>query len=94
MTEQDRQEPEIESEGKPPRSKDTGKLIDRRTLLKSGLLAGGALAGGGAALADLISKQDIIPGAAQADKRSIAAGGATEAQAASTRASKHPRGDG
>lgn len=34
----------------------SGSVIDRRTLLKSGLLAGGALAGGGAALADLISK--------------------------------------
>jgi arylsulfatase A-like enzyme len=45
------------------------RLIDRRTLLKSGLLAGGALAGGGAALADLISKQDILTGAKAPAKR-------------------------
>lgn len=42
-----------------------GRLIDRRTLLKSGLLAGGALAGGGVALADLFSAKDV-PQAARA----------------------------
>lgn len=33
------------------------RLIDRRTLLKSGLLAGGAIAGGGMAIADIFSPQ-------------------------------------
>lgn len=33
----------------------TGRAIDRRTLLKSGLLAGGALLGGGVALGEVIS---------------------------------------
>jgi arylsulfatase A-like enzyme len=44
----------------------SGRAIDRRTLLKSGLLAGGVLAGGGAALADIISKSDPDPVTAHA----------------------------
>ncbi|HEY2632356.1 MAG TPA: sulfatase-like hydrolase/transferase, partial [Solirubrobacteraceae bacterium] len=43
-------------------------LIDRRTLIKSGLLAGGALAGGGAALADLVSKAPALRAGARAAK--------------------------
>jgi arylsulfatase A-like enzyme len=50
------------------------RLVDRRTLLKGGLLAGGALAGGGGALADLISKYYDAPrGAADARRRLAAA---------------------
>lgn len=61
-----------------------GKLIDRRTLLKSGLLAGGALAGGGAALADLISKPNPLPRGARVAKLADTTG-----KAAGTQASKH-----
>jgi|GEM_PF-212440 len=65
MSKPQRQQPE----GEPDREQapqTSGRVIDRRTLLKSGLLAGGALAGGGAALADLVSKTDPDPVAAQA----------------------------
>ncbi|HWX87091.1 MAG TPA: sulfatase-like hydrolase/transferase, partial [Solirubrobacteraceae bacterium] len=75
MSEQDRDQPDSESNA-PDRKDDgqpVGPVIDRRTLLKSGLLAGGALAGGGAALADLISKPEHTPGARQAAIRSKAA---------------------
>src|ERR1700735_3642520 len=68
MSEQQRQQPEGETDREQtPQS--SGRVIDRRTLLKSGLLAGGALAGGGAALADLVSKADPDPAAAQAATR-------------------------
>ncbi|HTA14088.1 MAG TPA: sulfatase-like hydrolase/transferase [Solirubrobacteraceae bacterium] len=61
-----------------------GRLLDRRTLLKSGLLAGGAIAGGGAALADLISK-DVTPGLAGASERArVGAGGVGNKQARSS----------
>ncbi len=66
------------------------RLIDRRTLLKGGLLAGGALAGGGAALADLMSKQAPVPGAAAARKSSIARHHAAGRQKAGAGASRQP----
>jgi arylsulfatase A-like enzyme len=56
------------------------RLIDRRTLLKSGLLAGGALAGGGAALADLVSKTNLIAPASQSKKLAAIAGKASAGQ--------------
>ncbi len=40
-----------------------GRPIDRRTLLKGGLLATGALAGGGVALGDLLARQVSNPAA-------------------------------
>jgi arylsulfatase A-like enzyme len=52
-----------------PQGGRAGTPIDRRTLLKSGLLAGGVLAGGGAALADLIVKPTSLPAGAQAAAR-------------------------
>jgi arylsulfatase A-like enzyme len=67
MSEQNRQQHEPTRED---RSETPGRLIDRRTLIKSGLLAGGALAGGGAALADLVSRPEEVPKAAQAAIRS------------------------
>ncbi len=63
MSEQDRQKPDAEPDSKQSRGLDPKRLVDRRTLLKSGLLAGGALAGGGAALADLIARQESVSGA-------------------------------
>jgi arylsulfatase A-like enzyme len=91
MSEQDPQEPDTEpndGEREPPQPE---RLIDRRTLLKSGLIAGGALAGGGAAFANLVSKQAVAPGAAQASKRSMAAHGAgAKGQASGASASKKP----
>jgi arylsulfatase A-like enzyme len=65
MSEQDREQPGSDPDREHERQPQ-GRVIDRRTLLKSGLLAGGALAGGGAALADLISKPEDVPGARQA----------------------------
>ncbi len=62
-------QPPQQPKGEPDRERapqTSGRVIDRRTLLKSGLLAGGALAGGGAALADLISKPDPDPATARA----------------------------
>lgn len=56
MPDNDQNQPERdepERQGHSPDSSD--RLFDRRTLIKSGLLAGGALAGGGAALANLVS---------------------------------------
>ncbi len=73
MSERDPQQPDTEPDRDEAREQPAGRLIDRRTLLKGGLLAGGALAGGGAALADLMSRQPTISGAAQVGKRSIAA---------------------
>jgi arylsulfatase A-like enzyme len=73
MSEQDRQEPDAEPARNRREAHDPGRLIDRRTLLKSGLLAGGALAGGGAALAELISKRDTAPGVTRPGRRSTAA---------------------
>ncbi len=81
MAEQDRKESDTEPVGDRPEPRDSGdsrgqdgrRLIDRRTLLKSGLLAGGALAGGGAALADLVSKQEAVPAATRAGRRSASA---------------------
>jgi arylsulfatase A-like enzyme len=68
MSQQDRQEPDAEPDRDEGRQQPDERLIDRRTLLKSGLLAGGALAGGGAALADLISKHEAVPGARRAGR--------------------------
>jgi arylsulfatase A-like enzyme len=73
MPEQDRQEPDAEREHKRPRGLDPKRLVDRRTLLKSGLLAGGALAGGGAALADLIARQEAPSPTKKVDKRAARA---------------------
>ncbi len=87
-TDRDREEPldegrpgaaSRESAGKDGDSFDVGRLIDRRTLLKSGLLAGGALAGGGAALADLAAKQSVASSARSSGKRTIATGGGARA---------------
>ncbi len=64
-----------------PSRDERGKLIDRRTLLKSGLLAGGALAGGGAALADLISKPNPLPQGAHPAKLTEGAARGEGAQA-------------
>jgi arylsulfatase A-like enzyme len=61
-----------------PQGGRAGTPIDRRTLLKSGLLAGGVLAGGGAALADLIVKPTSLPAGAQAAARLGAAGHGSE----------------
>jgi arylsulfatase A-like enzyme len=95
MTEQNRQEAEANPDPNPPKQRDSERLIDRRTLLKSGLLAGGALAGGGAALADLISKQELDPDARQAAKRSSAphSGGrkARTPKAAGSEAARSPK---
>jgi arylsulfatase A-like enzyme len=68
MSEQDPQQPDTDRDLVEPR--ESAHLIDRRTLLKSGLLAGGALAGGGAALADLAAKQSVLSGSKPAGKRS------------------------
>jgi arylsulfatase A-like enzyme len=73
MSERDRQQPDAEPGRPEGRARPSERLIDRRTLLKGGLLAGGALAGGGAALADLISGQAPLQGAARTVKRSTAA---------------------
>ncbi|HEY8304571.1 MAG TPA: sulfatase-like hydrolase/transferase [Solirubrobacteraceae bacterium] len=70
-----------EDTGHTPPREDRARLIDRRTLLKSGLLAGGALAGGGAALADLISKPEAVEPAGRAVKPTVAAGNGSAAQA-------------
>jgi arylsulfatase A-like enzyme len=90
MSEQDPQQPDTEPARDEGQKQPVERLIDRRTLLKGGLLAGGALTGGGAALADLMSKQPAVSGAAQARKRSIAArhaasGGGRESGAGSSK---------
>jgi arylsulfatase A-like enzyme len=92
MSEQDRQEPDVEADRNEGQPQPAERLIDRRTLLKGGLLAGGALAGGGAALADLISKHDAVPGATQAARRSTSARhSAGKAQPAGATGSKQAR---
>jgi arylsulfatase A-like enzyme len=65
-----------------------GRPIDRRTLLKGGLLATGALAGGGVALGDLLARQAPSPSARKPGGRdsrhavaSSADGGAGTAEA-------------
>ena len=80
MTEQDphkpdtdpnqHQPPDDQQQGVAPRG--GGRLIDRRTLLKSGLLAGGALAGGGVAFGDLLAKQIEVSGTTHAARRVLA----------------------
>jgi arylsulfatase A-like enzyme len=89
MSEQDREQsgsdPDRDHERQPQ-----GRVIDRRTLLKSGLLAGGALAGGGAALADLISKPEQVPETRQAAIRSKAGRHASGAHASEAKPSKRP----
>jgi arylsulfatase A-like enzyme len=98
MSMHDKQEPNAEPArpGEQPQRHPGGnsqwpdRLVDRRTLLKGGLLAGGALAGGGAALADLISKQTPVSGAAQASKRSAARHAGAKAAAQGTSGSKQP----
>jgi arylsulfatase A-like enzyme len=89
MSEQQPQQPEGETdrEQTPPSS---GRVIDRRTLLKSGLLAGGALAGGGAALADLVTKADPDPAPAQAATRVKAARHGSGSHGKSQSAAKPP----
>jgi arylsulfatase A-like enzyme len=75
------------------KSRQSGRLIDRRTLLKSGLLAGGVLAGGGAALADLAAKQSA-PQATPAAGRSVSAhhtSGAGAGGKSAAAAAKKPR---
>jgi arylsulfatase A-like enzyme len=72
--------PDEDTTGKQPARDERGGLIDRRTLLKSGLLAGGALAGGGAALADLISKPNPLPSGARAVKLAESTGKSAAAQ--------------
>ncbi len=80
MPEQEPQKPEIESDQSIAREHDRqdahtggGRVIDRRTLIKSALLAGGALAGGGAAFADLLSKQAPVSATKRIGKRAVAA---------------------
>jgi arylsulfatase A-like enzyme len=91
MSEQDRKEPGTEPDRNEGQKQPAERLIDRRTLLKSGLLAGGALACGGAALADLMSKQPAVPGAVRAGRRSIAARhAAAQARAQGANGSKQP----
>ncbi|HTB50773.1 MAG TPA: sulfatase-like hydrolase/transferase [Solirubrobacteraceae bacterium] len=91
MSEQDRQEPDAEPDRARSRGLDPKRLIDRRTLLKSGLLAGGALAGGGAALADLIARQEAAPDDkhlarhSAAATRGVAGSQGQQAQSAATR---------
>jgi arylsulfatase A-like enzyme len=96
MSEQDRQEPDVEADRNEGQPQPAERLIDRRTLLKGGLLAGGALAGGGAALADLISKHDAVPGATQTARRSTsarhAAGKAQPAGATGSGQARSPEG--
>jgi arylsulfatase A-like enzyme len=67
--EHDSQQPDVEpdDQSKPP----VERLIDRRTLIKSGLLAGGALVGGGAALADLVSKGESPAAVTSAAKGAV-----------------------
>lgn len=77
----------VRPEGKPQHA---DRLIDRRTLLKGGLLAGGALTGGGAALADLISKQDPTSAVAQASKRKARHAAAKKAPAQGDSRAKKP----
>jgi arylsulfatase A-like enzyme len=91
MSEQDTQEPDAELDPNESRQRPAKRLIDRRTLLKSGLVAGAALAGAGAALADLISRQGVVPRAARAGRRPIATrhAGAKE-RAPATSPSKQP----
>jgi arylsulfatase A-like enzyme len=95
MTEQDPQEPQTEADPgagpKPSRKQEAARLVDRRTLLKSGLLAGGALAGGGAALADLISKQDTLPDADGASRRSMVSDGHRQTPSAQAAGSRKTR---
>jgi arylsulfatase A-like enzyme len=88
MSERDPQQPDTEPHE--PAEHPAGRLIDRRTLIKSGLLAGGALAGGGAALADLMSKDSFAPPAARAGSRAGARHGSKPAHGASASASKRP----
>jgi arylsulfatase A-like enzyme len=86
MSEQEPPEPDSESVGDKPEPRASERVLDRRTLLKGGVLAGGALLGGGAALADLISKQLAVPQAPRPGKRTIAthhAGAKTPAPAVS-----------
>jgi arylsulfatase A-like enzyme len=94
MSEQDPQQPDTDrDEGEPHAS---ARLIDRRTLLKSGLLAGGALAGGGAALADLAAKQASVSAGKPVVKRSSAArgggGGAQQSVAGTSKKTRVPAG--
>lgn len=89
MSEQDREQPGSEPDRKHKRQPQ-GRVIDRRTLLKSSLLAGGALAGGGAALADLIAKPEEVPGTRQAAIRSKAAHHTSGAHASKAKPSKRP----
>lgn len=72
---------EDDTTGRRPSRDERGGPIDRRTLLKSGLLAGGALAGGGVALADLISKPSPPSAGARAAKLTHGTAKAAGAQA-------------
>ncbi len=92
MSEENRQQPGSEPEReREQEGQSSGPVIDRRTLLKSGLLAGGALAGGGAALADLISKPEPVSGASQAAIRAkVARHGASGAHGKDKASSKQP----
>ena len=90
MSQQDQQAPDDQParpEGKPQRPE---RLIDRRTLIKGGLLAGGALAGGGAALADLIAKQDPTSTIARASRHGRARHAGSKGSASAQTPTKKP----